>query len=103
MNETSGSTMQDSSGNGNNGGLTNVTLGLPGVSGTAYGFSGSPSIASVPSNDSLNPGSADIVLTAHVKFTGPFLDDTYDILRKGKSATTGGGFKMEILETGRLK
>ena len=103
MDEDSGSTMQDSSGNGNDGSLTDVTLGLPGVSGTAYGFNGSSSIASVPSNDSLNPGTADIVVTAHVKFTGPFLDDSYDIIRKGKSATTGGEYKMEILETGRLK
>src|SRR5680860_260640 len=103
MDEGSGSTMQDSSGNGNNGSLTDVTLGLPGVSGTAYGFNGSNSLASVPSNDSLNPGNADIMLTAHVKFTGPFLDDSYDIIRKGRSATTGGEFKMEILETGRLK
>ena len=103
MDENSGSTMQDSSGNNNNGSLTNVELGLPGVSGTAYGFNGSNSLASVPSNDSLNPGSTDIVLTAHVKFTGPFLDDSYDIVRKGKSATTGGEYKMEIVNTGRLK
>ena len=103
MDENSGSTMQDSSGNGNDGNLTDVTLGLPGVSGTAYGFNGSTSLASVPSNDSLNPGNADIVLTAHVKFTGPFLDDSYDIIRKGKAGTTGGEFKMEILNSGLLK
>ena len=58
MDENSGSTMQDSSGNGNDGNLTDVTLGLPGVSGTAYGFNGSTSLASVSSNDSLNPGNA---------------------------------------------
>ncbi len=103
MDENSGSTMQDSSGNGNDGNLTDVTLGLPGVSGTAYGFNGSTSLASVPSNDSLNPGNADIVLTAHVKFTGPFLDDSYDIIRKGKAATTGGEYKMEIMNSGQLK
>ena len=90
MDETSGSTMNDSSGNNNNGSLTAVTLGLPGVSGTAYGFNGTTSKAKVDSNSSLNPGGADILLTAHVKFTGPFLDDSYDIIRKGKSATSGG-------------
>jgi Ca2+-binding RTX toxin-like protein len=103
MDEDSGSTMQDSSGNNNDGNLTDVTLGLPGVSGTAYGFNGSTSIATVPSSDSLNPGNADIVLTAHVKFTGPFLDDSYDIIRKGKSATAGGEYKMEIMDSGQLK
>jgi|GEM_PF-1722553 len=103
MDENSGSTMQDSSGNNNNGNLTDVTLGLPGVSGTAYGFNGSTSLASVANNGSLNPGSADMVLTAHVKFTGPFLDDSYDIIRKGKAGTTGGEYKMEILSSGLLK
>ena len=103
MDETSGSTMNDSSGNSNDGNLTDVTLGVPGVSGTAYGFNGTTSIASVPSSGSLNPGNADITLTAHVKFTGPFRDDSYDIVRKGTSGTTGGEYKMEILETGRLK
>lgn len=102
MDETSGTTMFDSSGNNNNGTLTDVTLGLPGVSGTAYGFNGTTSYAKIPPSASLNPGSSDVTLSAYVKFTGPFLDDSYDLVRKGLSTTAGGEYKMEILDSGEL-
>jgi len=61
MNEPAGSTvMVDSSGNGNNGSLHNVTAGAAGHSGTAYKFGG-PKVKSygeVPDSPSLNPGAA---------------------------------------------
>jgi hypothetical protein len=103
MDETSGATMIDSSGAGNNGTLTNVALGQPGLQGRAYGFNGTSSIVKVPSRDSLNPdpaaGSpATFTVTAHVAFTvvpSAAVGD-YDLIRKGISSTTGGYWKMEI-------
>jgi hypothetical protein len=51
LDETSGSVAGDSSGNGNHGANSNVTLGVPGAVGTAYGFNGTPSsnVAIAPS------------------------------------------------------
>ena len=57
MDETSGTTMNDSVGSAN-GTLHNVTLGLAGISGKAYGFNGTSSYVSVPNRSSLNPGSS---------------------------------------------
>lgn len=98
MDETSGSTMVDSVGS-NNGALSNVTVGLGGYSGTAYGFNGSSSYVKVPSSPSLNPGSQTISFTVHVDYTqtppsGSTTD--YDLVRKGVSGTSGGFYKLEI-------
>jgi hypothetical protein len=103
MDETSGTTMVDSSGAGNHGKLTNIALGQPGFQGLAYGFNGASSIIKVPSKDILNPdpaaGSpATFTVTAHVAFTvvpNAAVGD-YDLIRKGLSSTTGGYWKMEI-------
>jgi hypothetical protein len=54
MDETSGSVMHDSVG-GHDGTLSNVRLGVPGFTNTAFGFT--TSSASVPSAAALNPGS----------------------------------------------
>jgi hypothetical protein len=94
MNETSGQ-MIDSSGNNNNGSPTDVLQ-----RGSTYLFNGSTSHVAVPDNDSLDPGSKDISLTASVKVTDePMDDDSYDIVRKGIAATSGGDYKMEIKRT----
>ena len=46
MNETTGTTMGDASGNGHAGTLKNVRLGVAGVGGTTgYGFNGTSSVA----------------------------------------------------------
>jgi hypothetical protein len=66
MNEPAGSTvMVDSSGNGNNGTLHNVSSGAAGHSGTAYKFGGPQmkSYVEVPDSPSLNPGAAAINIT----------------------------------------
>ena len=97
MNETSGS-MQDSSGNGNHGNVNNVTR-----TGSTYGFNNTSSYVSVPSSSSLNPGSADITMTARVDPTALPPTDSDDIVRKGLSSTSGGDFKMEILANGKLQ
>src|SRR5436189_3325879 len=67
MDEKSGSTMVDSSGNGHNGSLSSIQLGVAGFSGTAYGFS--RSTVTVPSASDLNPGSQTITVTIHMKTT----------------------------------
>src|SRR3712207_9552891 len=94
MSETSGP-MIDSSGNNNNGSPTDVLQ-----TGSAYTFNGSTSRVAVPDNDSLDPLEKDITLTASVQVTNaPMEDDSYDVVRKGLSATSGGDYKMEIKRT----
>jgi hypothetical protein len=95
MDETSGTTMIDSLG-ANNGTQSNVTLGVPGLVGTAYGFNGVNSVVVVPDSPSLNPGSSDFSFTLSVRFS--IIPDTdYDLLRKGLSTTKGGDYKLEAL------
>ncbi len=94
MNETSGQ-MVDSSGFGNNGNPTDVVR-----TGSTYVFNGSTSRVAVPDNNSLDPANKDITLRASVRVNGESLgDDSYDVVRKGLSGTTGGDYKMEIKGT----
>lgn len=99
-------TMRDSSTYGNHGQLTDVAVGQPPVapdSGTSFGFNGTTSRVVVPDNaDSLDPFDADITVTAWVSLTGPLLDDSYDLVRKGLGSTPGGDWKMEIKNIKRL-
>jgi hypothetical protein len=90
----------DSSGNGNDGVPTGITFGEPGVSGTAYGFTGAPSFVTIPDSPSLNPGGAEFSFTLAVQFTAIPATD-YDLLRKGLSSTDGGSYKVEILKKQR--
>ena len=91
MNEASGQ-MIDSSANNNDGSPTDVLR-----TGSTYTFNGSTSRVAVPDNDSLDPLENDITLTASVQVTNaPMDDDSYDIVRKGLSASPGGDYKMEI-------
>jgi hypothetical protein len=97
MNETSGSVMNDSSGHGFNGTLSNVKTGVAGFNGsTAYGFNGSSSKVIVPDAPGLNPGTKDLVVSVHVAFTVVPADD-YDLIRKGLQSTAGGDWKIEIV------
>lgn len=101
MDEPSGaSIMSDSAAadGSNDGVISSVETGLPGlVSGSAYQFDGATSYVSVPDHDSLDPGAADIRITATVQVAdGQILDDSYDIIRKGVTTTKGGNWKMEI-------
>jgi hypothetical protein len=95
MNETSGP-MIDASRNNNNGNPTNVLR-----TGRTYVFNGSTSRVAVPDDNSLDPGNQDITLKASVKVTNAAMDDdSYDIVRKGLSSTSGGDYKMEITRGG---
>jgi len=102
MNDT-GTTMVDSSGHGHSGALHSVATQQPGWSGSiGYGFQSKPSYVSVPSATDLNPGTSNFSFTVHVRFsTKPSSTvGDYDLLRKGLSSTSGGSYKMEILQSG---
>jgi hypothetical protein len=101
MDETSGSTMFDSIGS-HNGTLHSTQTGLVGFTGTAFGFNGSSSYVDVPSSADLNPGSADITFTIHLKTSGtpPPPPADWDIFRKGLY-TSGAEYKMEFQQTGQ--
>jgi hypothetical protein len=101
MDETSGSTMFDSVGT-HNGTLHSTQVGLPGFTGTAFGFNGSSSYVGVPSSADLNPGSANITFTIHLKTSGkpPPPPADWDIFRKGVY-TSGAEYKMEFQQTGQ--
>ncbi len=106
MDELSGSVMDDSIGD-HDGALHSVQLGLPGFSGTAYGFTGSSgsggsnSYVSVPSASDLNPGSADVSITVRLKATDTPAMPDWDLIRKGYYTTPGGEYKMEYQPTGQ--
>jgi hypothetical protein len=102
MNELSGTTMTDSLGR-STGKLKSVLVGQPGLLGTGYWFNGHNSLIVVSSNGNLNPGSSPFSVTMHISFTtvpSSSVGD-YDLIRKGRSDTLGGEFKMEILQDGK--
>jgi hypothetical protein len=103
MNETSGTTMVDSSGNGNNGTLHNVTLGAAGKYGKSYTFGGATakSYVAVPNSASLNPGSANITISFWLRtFSLPKSGD-FDLVRKG--VFTAPEYKIELLQSGAIQ
>ena len=100
MNETSGTTMVDSSGHHNSGTLHNVTLGASGFSGKAYSFNGTSSYVSVPNSASLKPGSANITISFYLNTTSLPKSGDYDLVRKG--AYPSQNYKVELLQTGQI-
>ena len=100
MNEGAGSVMNDAVAD-NDGRLHSARLAQSGYSGTAYGFNGSSSYVSVPSDSDLNPGTKDIVITIHLKTTSVPAKPDWDLIRKGKYTSKGGEFKMEYQPTGK--
>ena len=94
MNEASGQ-MIDSSANANHGSPTDVLQ-----TGSDYLFNGSTSRVAVADDDSLDPLQKTITLRAQVMVPNePMDDDSYDVVRKGLSATPGGDYKMEIIRS----
>jgi hypothetical protein len=95
MAETSGTTMTDSSGNGNDGTTHHVTM--RGKNG--YRFR--PLVLSkvvVPHSSTLNPGQRRFSYGARVRSSHvPASGRDYDLLRKGIGGTTGGEYKLEIV------
>lgn len=101
MNETSGTTMGDSSGNGNDGTLHSVTLGVAGCSATAYRFTGKPSYVSVPDSPTLDPGLASINISFCLNTTSLPTSGDYDLVRKG--AYPNQQYKIELLQSGKIQ
>ena len=79
--------MRDSAGHDNNGKITSVETGVPGLAGgNAYRFDG-PSSYVVPDDDALDPASATIKVTANVKVAnGRITDDSYEWRVRDSSA-----------------
>jgi len=100
MDETFGTTMTDSSGNGNDGTTTDII-----TSGGGYIFNGDTSKAVVPDSATLNPGAADFSYTVQFQTTVvPASGFDYDMIRKGLSSTDGGEYKMELINvSGKAK
>jgi hypothetical protein len=85
-------TMVDSAGGDNNGTTRSVKL-----SGGAYRLNGSSSIATAPDKSNLDPGSSDVRISARISFTQvPASGQTFDIVRKGFTTTSGGDYKIEL-------
>jgi hypothetical protein len=88
-------TMVDSVGGDNNG----KTVGIAMRDGY-YAFDGTTSIASVPHKANLNPGTANMKIEVKVNATtAPAAGETFDLIRKGTSATVGGYYKIELKTT----
>jgi len=103
MDEKAGATvMVDSSGNGNNGTLHNVTAGVPGHTGTAYKFGGSAkkSYVEVPDSPPLNPGTQPISVSFWLKTTHLPTSGDYDLVRKGDFPQQE--YKVELEKTNQI-
>jgi hypothetical protein len=93
MNEPSGTSMLDSSGNGNTGTTYDVTRTSAG-----YVFNGTTSKVVVPNSSTLNPGTSDFSYSVTVQTSRvPPSGTDYDLIRKGISSTAGGEYKLEIV------
>ncbi len=93
LDELTGTTAVDSSGNGNDGTSFHV-----GRDGTGYTFNGVDSRVIVPSSPSLNPGSENFSFGVTVVMDDPPspVGETFDVLRKGLVTNKGGDYKFEV-------
>jgi Concanavalin A-like lectin/glucanases superfamily len=95
LDETSGNTVIDSSGSGNNGTSQNMNLGLDGFTGNtgdrAYGYNGTSSRITVPGSDSLVAGTKDVTISFYFHSTAHAGNGSqdWDMVKKG-------GYKVEI-------
>lgn len=93
MDNTFGTTMVDTSGNGNNGTTYDVV-----TSGSGYMFNGTTSRVIVPDSPTLNPGTSDFTYSVQLQTDRiPPLGTDYDLIRKGTSISSGGEYKLEII------
>jgi len=102
LDETSGKTAFDTSGNGNDGAISGpVTLGVPGHLNTAYSFVPKGTVI-VPNASDLVPGTATITISYWLKTTTlPSSGIDYDMFTKGDSSSRGGQIKIEVQENGQ--
>ncbi len=103
MDETSGTTMFDSSGNNNNGklyGPVQVGVAGPAGHGTAYSFSGKSDV-DVPHSASLVAGSADINISFWLNTTHLPSSGDYDLVRMGDYPAQE--YKVELLKSNQIE
>jgi hypothetical protein len=93
LDEVSGNTATDSSGNDNDGTALNIV-----GDGSGYTFNGASSRVIVPHSPSLNDVSGDFSWGVTLSMTTLPMPsgETYDILRKGIAGGKGGDYKLEI-------
>jgi hypothetical protein len=102
MDETSGTTMYDSSGNNNNGALYGpVQIGVPGPPGlgTAYSFNGQSDV-DIPYSTTLVAGAANITISFWFATTSLATSGDYDLVRMG--VYPNPEYKVELLQTGQI-
>lgn len=102
MDETSGATMLDATGN-HPGTLHNVATGQggdPNFPGTAYGFDGTSSYVSIPTQDDLNAYNADVRIAFSLKTSTVPPTPDYDLFRKGQYP--GQEYKVELQPNGQV-
>jgi Concanavalin A-like lectin/glucanases superfamily len=90
-------TMTDSSGNHNDGSPSGGVVG----DGDVFTFDGT-GVAIVPDGGALDPGTADITITAVISYKALPGHD-YDIVRKKPAGVKGMQYRMEIMYTGKAK
>ncbi len=103
LDETSGKTAFDSSGNGNNGAISGpITLGVPGHLNTAYSFVPKSTVI-VPNASDLVPGTATITISYWLNTTTlPCCNAIdYDMFTKGNGSSRGGQIKIEVQGNGQ--
>jgi hypothetical protein len=103
LDETSGTTAFDSSGNGNNGAISGpVTLGVPGHLHTAYSFVPKSTVIVRNASD-LVPGTATITISYWLNTTTlPCCNAIdYDMFTKGDGSSRGGQIKIEVQGNGQ--
>lgn len=82
----------DSSGRGNNGTNYNIQ-----ADGQAYTFNGTSSRVIVPDSNTLDPSTANFSYGVTLQMAQPpATGETYDVLRKGITTSTGGDYKIEM-------
>ena len=101
LDERTGTTAFDSSGQGHNGAISGpVTLGVPGERNTAYSFVPKSAII-VPDAPDLRPGTADITVSYWLNATTPPSSGDYDMFVKGEAGSNGGQIKLEVQQNGQ--
>ena len=101
LDESTGTTAFDSSGHGHDGAISGpVTLGVPGVSGTAYSFVPKSTVI-VPNASDLVPGTARITISYWLNATVPPATGDYDMFTKGDASSKGGQIKLEVQPNGQ--
>ncbi len=100
MNETSGNTVADSSGNGNNGTATGTSI-ADGVMGKSRNFNGSSDYINIVSSSNLNI-QGNLTLAAWIKTNSKPVTDYWDIMGKTNGTSPWQGYEFALNSNGSL-